>query len=89
MLGASLATLMVILDEEMLLLIIAFVFIVETVSVIVQVVYFKITHGKRFFKMAPLHHHFEQLGYTEWEIDFIFWMCAIVTLVFSLIMILM
>ena len=89
MLGASLATLMVILDEEMLLLIIAFVFIIETISVIVQVVYFKISHGKRFFKMAPLHHHFEQLGYTEWQIDFIFWMCAIVALVFSLIMILM
>lgn len=89
MLGASLATLMVALDEEMLLLIIACVFIVETLSVIIQVIYFKITHGKRFFKMAPLHHHFEQIGYTEWQIDFIFWMCAIVALVFSLIMILM
>lgn len=87
MLGASLATLMIALNEEMLLLIIAFVFIVETLSVIIQVSYFKITKGKRILKMAPLHHHFEKSGYSEWQIDFIFWTVALVSIMMLLIVI--
>lgn len=85
MFGASLATLMISLNEEMLLLIIALVFIIETLSVIIQVTYFKISKGKRIFKMAPLHHHFEKSGYTEWQIDFMFWMVALVSVTFLIL----
>ena len=56
MFGSVLATQFVLLEEEMMLLIIAFVFIIETLSVIIQVLYFKITKGKRIFLMAPLHY---------------------------------
>ena len=52
-------------------------FVVETVSVIVQVVSFKLT-GKRVFRMAPIHHHYEQLGWTEPTIVIRFWIVAVV-----------
>ena len=52
-------------------------FVVETVSVIVQVISFKLT-GKRVFKMAPIHHHYEQLGWTEPTIVIRFWIVAVV-----------
>ena len=63
---------------EILLLIFGFVFIVETLSVIIQVAYFKKTKGKRLFLMTPIHHHFELKGLKEWQIDLIFWIVAIV-----------
>lgn len=88
MFGAILALEMVALDEEMLLLIIASVFIVETLSVIIQVLYFKMTNGKRVFKMAPLHHHFEKNGLNEWQIDLVFWLMALVSVVFMIIVLL-
>ncbi len=89
MFGSLLALQMVALDEEMLLLIMASVFIIETLSVIIQVIYFKITNGKRFFKMAPLHHHFEKNGLSEWKIDLVFWLMALVSVVFMIIVLLM
>ena len=49
----------------------------ETISVIIQVAYFKKT-GKRFFRMAPIHHHFEQLGWSEKKVVLSFWMVALV-----------
>ena len=49
-----------------------FVYIVETLSDIIQVFYFKATHGKRFFKMAPIHHHFEMCGWKEVKIVLVF-----------------
>ena len=49
-----------------------FVYIVETLSDIIQVTYFKLTHGKRIFKMAPIHHHFEMCGWKEEKIVFVF-----------------
>jgi phospho-N-acetylmuramoyl-pentapeptide-transferase len=52
-------------------------FVLEAVSVIVQVVSFKLT-GKRVFRMAPLHHHFEQLGWTESQVVIRFWIISIV-----------
>jgi len=52
-------------------------FVVETVSVVVQVISFKLT-GKRVFKMAPIHHHYEQLGWTEPTIVIRFWIVAVV-----------
>lgn len=89
MFGSLLALQMVALDEEMLLLIMASVFIIETLSVIIQVIYFKTTKGKRFFKMAPLHHHFEKNGLSEWKIDLVFWLMALVSVVFMIIVLLM
>ena len=60
------------LDMPLILLLIGFVYIVETLSVILQVSYFKITHGKRIFKMAPIHHHFEKCGRKEVKIVLVF-----------------
>ena len=59
---------------------IGFIYILETVSVMMQVSYFKVTHGKRIFRMTPIHHHFELggfsgkgKGWSEWKIDIVFW----------------
>ena len=60
------------LDMPLILLLVGFVYICETVSVILQVGYFKLTHGKRLFKMAPIHHHFEMCGWKEVKIVLIF-----------------
>ena len=49
----------------------------EVLSVIIQVSYFKITKGKRIFKMAPIHHHFEKSGFTEWQVVIVFTMITI------------
>ena len=53
------------LDMPLILILVGFVYIVETLSVILQVSYFKLTHGKRLFKMSPIHHHFEMCGWKE------------------------
>lgn len=60
------------LNMPLVLVLVGFVYIVETLSVILQVGYFKITHGKRIFKMAPIHHHFEMCGWKEEKIVFVF-----------------
>jgi phospho-N-acetylmuramoyl-pentapeptide-transferase len=71
-LGAVLGVMAVILKHEVVLAIAGIVFVAETVSVMIQVAYFKKT-GKRFFKMAPIHHHFEQLGWSEVKVVYTFW----------------
>ena len=71
-LGAVLGVIAVILKHEILLAIVGIVFVLETVSVMIQILYFKKT-GKRFFKMAPIHHHFEQLGWSEVKVVYTFW----------------
>lgn len=76
-LGASLANLFILLKMEILLLLVGVVFVIEALSVIIQVTYFKITKGKRVFLMTPLHHHFELKGYSEVEIDAGFWLIAL------------
>lgn len=60
------------LDVPLVLIFAGFVYIVETLSDIIQVTYFKLTHGKRIFKMAPIHHHFEMCGWKEEKIVFVF-----------------
>ena len=60
------------LDMPLVLIFVGFVYIVETLSVILQVGYFKLTHGKRLFKMAPIHHHFEMCGWKEEKIVIVF-----------------
>ena len=76
-LGALLGTVAVILKQEILLAVAGFVFVFETISVIIQVFYYKKT-GKRFFKMAPIHHHFEQCGWPEKKVVSRFWLAGFV-----------
>ena len=76
-LGGLLGTTAVAIKHEIVLAIVGGLFVLEAVSVIVQVVSFKLT-GKRVFKMAPIHHHYEQLGWTEPQIVIRFWIVAVV-----------
>jgi len=76
-LGGLLGTVAVAIKHEIVLAIVGGLFVLEAVSVIVQVVSFKLT-GKRVFKMAPIHHHYEQLGWTEPQIVIRFWIVAVV-----------
>ena len=71
-LGGIVCALAFALDMPLILILVGFVYIVETLSVILQVAYFKLTHGKRIFKMAPIHHHFEMCGWKEEKIVFVF-----------------
>ncbi|MDD2325061.1 MAG: phospho-N-acetylmuramoyl-pentapeptide-transferase [Alphaproteobacteria bacterium] len=74
-LGSSIGTIALIIKHEIVLAIIGGLFVMETVSVIIQVASFKMT-GKRVFKMAPLHHHFEKLGWSEPTVVIRFWIIA-------------
>jgi len=76
-LGAVLGTIAVIVKQEILLAIVGGVFVMETLSVMIQVFWYKKT-GKRFFKMAPIHHHFEQLGWKETTVVVRFWIVGFV-----------
>jgi phospho-N-acetylmuramoyl-pentapeptide-transferase len=76
-LGGLLGAVAVAIKHEIVLAIVGGLFVLEAVSVIVQVVSFKLT-GKRVFKMAPIHHHYEQLGWTESQIVIRFWIVAVV-----------
>ncbi len=76
-LGGALAALAVFTKQELLLIIIGIVPLIETLSVIIQVVSFK-TRGKRVFKMAPIHHHFEMSGWSETKVVIVFWICGFV-----------
>lgn len=76
-LGGMLGTIAVAIKHEIVLAIVGGLFVLEAVSVIVQVVSFKLT-GKRVFKMAPIHHHYEQMGWTEPQIVIRFWIIAVV-----------
>ena len=80
-LGGMLGTIAVAVKHEIVLAIIGGLFVIEAVSVVLQVASFKMT-GKRIFKMAPIHHHFEQLGWTESQVVIRFW---IISIMFALI----
>ena len=75
--GGALGAVAVITKHELVLLVVGGLFVLETISVIVQVASFKLT-GKRVFRMAPLHHHFEQKGWEEPTIVIRFWIIAVV-----------
>ena len=86
-LGASLGIVAIVVRQELVLLIMGGLFVIETMSVILQVGYFKLTGGRRLFRMAPLHHHFELNGWSEpkvivrfWIITVIFVLCGLATL---------
>jgi phospho-N-acetylmuramoyl-pentapeptide-transferase len=83
-LGATLGTVAVMTGQWLLLPIIGLVFVAETVSVTLQVSYFKLTRrmygeGRRLFKMAPLHHHFELLGWSEMQVKERFWIVSVLS----------
>lgn len=77
-LGATLGTIAILTRHEVLLILIGLVFVIETFSVIVQVLYFKLTNGKRILKMAPLHHHLEYSGWSEEKIVRTFWIIGLI-----------
>ena len=87
-LGGFLAILAILTKQELLLILVGGVFLMETLSVIIQVVSFK-TRGKRVFKMAPIHHHFEMLGWSEQQVTISFWfvgfICGILAIVIGVL----
>jgi len=76
-LGGALGTVAVITKQEILLALVGGLFVIEALSVIFQVGYFKLTHGRRIFRMAPLHHHFELKGWPEPKVIVRFWIISI------------
>ncbi|MDI6851306.1 MAG: phospho-N-acetylmuramoyl-pentapeptide-transferase [bacterium] len=80
--GGIIAVSSVLLKQEILIIIAGGLFVIEALSVLIQVIYFRATRGKRIFKKAPYHHHFEELGMHEAKITVRFW---IISLIFSLI----
>ncbi len=85
-LGGLLAAVAMVTKEEIALILIGGVFVAEVMSDIIQVGYFKLTHGKRFFRMAPLHHHFEQGGMPEQEVVLRFWLAGSILCIIGMIM---
>jgi phospho-N-acetylmuramoyl-pentapeptide-transferase len=83
-LGGMLGVIAVITKQEILLLILGGLFVMEAMSVILQVGYFKMTNGSRIFRMAPLHHHFELKGWGETKVVVRFWIISIVLALISL-----
>jgi len=82
-LGGALGTLAVVTKHELILVIVGGIFVIETVSVILQVASYKLT-GKRIFKMAPIHHHFEQIGWAESKVITRFWIIGIILALISI-----
>ena len=87
-LGGFLAVLAILTKQELLLILVGGVFLMETLSVIIQVTSFKL-RGKRVFKMAPIHHHFEMLGWSEQQVTISFWfigfICGILAIVIGVV----
>ena len=82
-LGAAIGTIAVMVRQEVILAIMGGVFVMETLSVIIQVISFKL-RGKRVFKMAPIHHHFELSGWAEPKIIVRFWIITLILVLFAL-----
>ena len=85
-LGAALAVAAVFTRTELFIVSAGMLFVIETVSVILQVGYFKLTHGRRIFKMAPIHHHFELCGWPETRVVTVFWIFTAVCVMLSMLM---
>ena len=82
--GAALGTVAIITRQEIVLFIMGGVFVAETLSVMLQVMYFKATGGKRIFRMAPLHHHYELAGWKESQVVIRFWIITMMLVLFGL-----
>lgn len=85
-LGGALAMVSVLVKEELLLLLIGLVFVIETLSVILQVGSYKLRGGKRIFKMAPIHHHFELSGWDEKTVVAVFWSTGLVLALLAVVL---
>ena len=83
-LGGCLGTIAVITRQEIVLAIMGGVFVVETLSVMIQTTYFRLTHGKRIFLMAPIHHHFELKGWKETQVVVRFWIITFILVLIGL-----
>jgi len=83
-LGGAIGTIAILIKMEFLLFMVAGVFVIEALSVLLQVGYFKLSGGRRIFKMAPLHHHFELKGWPEEKVVVRFWITGIIFALFSL-----
>ena len=77
-LGGALGTVALATKQEVLLAVVGGLFVVEALSVIIQVSFFKVSNGKRVFRMAPLHHHFELKGWPEPKVIVRFWIISII-----------
>ena len=77
-LGGGVVAAAIVMKLELLLLVAGLVYVIEALSVVLQVTYFKLTHGKRIFKMAPIHHHFEMCGMSERQVVGMFWAFTLV-----------
>lgn len=82
--GAALGIVAVMIHQELVLFIMGGLFVIETVSVILQIGYFKLSGGKRLFLMAPLHHHFELKGWSEPKVIVRFWIITVILVLFGL-----
>ena len=82
-LGAALGTIAVIVRQELVLVVMGGIFVVETLSVMIQVASFKLT-GKRVFRMAPIHHHFELKGWPEPRVIVRFWIISVILVLVGL-----
>lgn len=76
-LGGAIAAIAILTKMELMLIIVGGVFVIETLSVIIQVASFKLT-GKRVFRMSPLHHHYELVGWSEWRVVVTFWLVGMI-----------
>ena len=83
--GGAIGTISVIVKQEIMLAIIGGLFVVEALSVIIQVYFFRLTKGKRFFKMAPIHHHFEKSGWSESKVVIRFWIVSVIFAILGLL----
>ena len=77
-LGGIFATISIMLNQEFSLLFVGLVFVIETLSVMLQVSSYKLTK-KRIFKMTPIHHHFELSGWSEWKVVSVFWLVGLIS----------
>lgn len=84
-LGGGLAAAAILMNIELILPIVGGIYVLEALSVILQVLYFKKTGGKRLFKMAPLHHHFEMCGWKEVKVVAVFWIVTLVLCIIGLL----
>ena len=83
-LGGGLAAAAIVMKLELMLPIVGLLYVIEALSVIIQVAYFKISGGKRIFKMAPIHHHFEKSGFSEVQVVIAFWLFSIICCIVGL-----
>jgi len=82
-LGGAVAAMAIIMKMPVYLAIVALIPVIETLSVALQVIYFKVSHGKRLFKMAPIHHHLELSGMKETKVVSLFWMITAILCVIA------